>query len=59
MGYWKREYTERKNGKPLFVPEAKRMPRAKPPAPDDENVASDDQPAEAPTHHTLAPETTR
>jgi hypothetical protein len=23
MGYWKREYTERKGGKPLFRPEPK------------------------------------
>jgi len=23
MGYWKREYTERKGGKPLFKPEPK------------------------------------
>jgi hypothetical protein len=23
MGYWKREYTERRNGKQLFLPETK------------------------------------
>ncbi len=26
MGYWKREYTERKGGKPLFKPEPKQAP---------------------------------
>ena len=31
MGYWKREYTERRTGKPLFLAEAK--PDAPPPPP--------------------------
>jgi hypothetical protein len=32
MGYWKREYTERRTGKPLFKPE---KPLFKPEAKDD------------------------
>jgi hypothetical protein len=34
MGYWKREYTERRNGKPLFLPETKT--EAAPPPADEE-----------------------
>ena len=28
MGYWKREYTERRTGKPLFLAEAKAEEKA-------------------------------
>jgi hypothetical protein len=33
MGYWKREYTERRTGKPLFLAEAKTEAAAPPAAP--------------------------
>jgi hypothetical protein len=43
MGYWKREYTERRTGKPLFLAEAK-AEEAPPPAEKDTGRSS----AEAP-----------
>jgi hypothetical protein len=43
MGYWKREYTERRTGKPLFLAEAKADP-APPPAEKDAGQASADTP---------------
>ena len=49
MGYWKREYTERKNGKPLFVPEAKRLRPVENPVPPAEESPPGDQPGETPT----------
>jgi hypothetical protein len=37
MGYWKREYTERRTGKPLFLPETKiEDPPPTPPAEKDD-----------------------
>lgn len=58
MGYWKREYTERKTGKPLFKPEPKQgeatghttpAPADGDQAPSDAHAGTDSSaPAEAP-----------
>jgi hypothetical protein len=49
MGYWKREYTERRNGKPLFRPETKS--EATPP-PAEKESEERPQPDPAPTPST-------
>jgi len=50
MGYWKREYTERRNGKQLFLPETKT--EAAPPPADrepDESPPSESVPTPTPS----------
>jgi hypothetical protein len=60
MGYWKREYTERKNGKPLFAPEAKHLRPAEEPEPNVEpQQPEEDQADEAPTNRSYSSRTIR
>jgi len=50
MGYWKREYTERRTGRQLFRPERRDEIRARPaPDPSGETVADDETDRSA--HH--------
>jgi hypothetical protein len=57
MGYWKREYTERKNGKPLFAPEAKHLRPTESPVPSDEEPPPSDQTDEVPSKRSYSSRT--
>ncbi len=55
MGYWKREYTEGKGGRPLFKPEPKdsdEAPAAPPERPEDDQTRSESSDS---SHATAAP----
>jgi hypothetical protein len=55
MGYWKREYTERKGGKPLFRPEPKSAEEEVPPQDPADDCAGSEPVENPPTKPSEAP----